>query len=171
MSLTFTFAGRAHFFAAFKQADQHLVVAVECTLSQLPSTQAMLDTAAQWSMLPPHVAEEMGFRTEPDPDVPRYSTRKGLLHGRIEEVNLAFRAELGTDLLKNAPFYICEQWDGPIVIGWNGCLEYLCFALDPRQYEEFFYFGVMQGQPGEGDQPQPGSVSSRTSSRTRSKRR
>jgi hypothetical protein len=41
-----------------------------------------------------------------------------------------------------ATFYISEQWDGPPVIGWGQCLELLPFAIDPRQHEEYFYFGM-----------------------------
>lgn len=145
MSLTLNFAARARFLPMAAQADYALIEAVECILSDLPPIHAMLDTAAQWSMLPGRAAEAMGYSTEPDPDTPRYSTRKGSLRGRIEPVKLTFPAELGEAAVMEAPFYICQSWDGPVVLGWTGCLECLCFALDARQYQELFYFGTNGG--------------------------
>jgi hypothetical protein len=145
VSLTLNFAGRARFLPMAQQAEDTLIVAVECVLADLPPMHAMLDTAAQWSLLPGRVAQAMGYSAEPDPDTPRYSTRKGSLHGRIEPVKLTFPAELGEAAVMEAPFYICESWDGPVVLGWTGCLESLCFALDARQYEELFYFGTNVG--------------------------
>lgn len=145
MSLTLTFTGRARFYPMAEQAEQTLIVAAECVLSDLPPILAMLDTAAQWSMLPGRVAQALGCSMEPDPDTPRYSTRKGSLHGRIEPIHLTFPAELGEAVVLEAPFYVCESWDGPVVLGWTGCLESLCFALDARQYEELFYFGSDNG--------------------------
>jgi hypothetical protein len=145
VSLTLTFAGKARFLSHLEYGNSRLIVAVECAFPGLPPIDAMLDTAAQWSMLPPTIAHELGCSTEPDPDVPRYSTRKGLLPGRIEPITFTLPAEVGAHVRLRAPFYICEEWEGPLMLGWTGCLEYLPFALDPRQHEEFFYFGSADG--------------------------
>jgi hypothetical protein len=78
VSLTLKFTGRARFLPMAEQADYTLIVAVECILSDLPPMHAMLDTAAQWSLIPGPVAVAMGYNTEPDPDTPRYQAYQAI---------------------------------------------------------------------------------------------
>jgi hypothetical protein len=143
LALTLTFAGKATFFAWHDHPAGKLPVAVRCRFGDLPPMHALLDTAAQWSVIPADLARQLGCSTEPDPDAPRYWTRRALLEGRLEQVQVSFPAEVGqAATVVEATFYVSDQWDGPPVIGWGLCLELLPFALDPRQHEEFFYFGM-----------------------------
>jgi hypothetical protein len=141
LELTLTFAGKAKFFAGYDHPAGKLPVAVRCRFGDLPPVHALLDTAAQWSVIPADLARQLGYPTDPDPDAPRYLTRRATLEGRLEPVEVSFLAEAGQTATVVATFYLSEQWDGPPVIGWGLCLELLPFALDPRQYEEHFYFG------------------------------
>jgi hypothetical protein len=115
-------------------------VAVACQFGPLPYF-ALLDTAADRCVLPPDVADELGFELEPDPDVPPYSTRQGLLYGRFERVPVTLLAAEGNPLEVDATWFISADWPGPAVLGWKGCLERIRFALDPTPGEEWFYFG------------------------------
>jgi hypothetical protein len=137
------YPARASYLADFRAGPHRLVVAVACQLGPLPYF-ALLDTAADWYVLPPEVAVELGFGLEPDPVVPPYSTRQGLLLGRHKRVPVILLAAEGDPLEVDATWFISPDWAGPMVIGWKGCLERLRFALDPTPGEEFIYFGPVQ---------------------------
>ena len=66
------------------------------------------------------------------------STRLGLLTGRLERLTVTFTASEGNNLAIEATCFITEDWHGPPVIGWKGCLERLRFAIDPGT--DTFYF-------------------------------
>ena len=134
------YASRASYLADFRAGPHRLVVAIACQLGLLPLF-ALLDTAADWCVLPPDLADELGLELEPDPDVPPYSTRQGLLYGRHERLPVTFLSGEGESLEVDATWFISADWSGPAVLGWKGCLERLRFALDPTPGEEWFYFG------------------------------
>jgi hypothetical protein len=101
LSFTQIYNGRAYYRTFQRYGPLRLVVAVECCLDGLPnSIVALLDTGAEWSLLPTDVARVLGCSEEYD------------------------------------------NWFGPIVIGWSGCLEGFRFALDPTPGHEHFYFGL-----------------------------
>ena len=56
----------------------------------------------------------------------------------MERIPVRFAAEEGNSLEVEATWFLSEDWIGPPVIGWKGCLERIRFALDPA--EEPFYF-------------------------------
>jgi hypothetical protein len=143
--VTFTqrYSARAPYLADFRAGPHRLVIAVACQLETL-SVFALLDTAADWCVLPPEVATALGFSLEPDPAFPPYSTRHGLLAGRQERMPILLLPEEGGSLEIDATWFISPDWPGPIVLGWKGCLERLRFALDPTPGEERFYFGEIQ---------------------------
>ena len=97
MNLTFTYQGRAHSHAAFQIGPHPLVVAVECRVGGLPAIHGLLDTAAQWCILPPSVARTLGLDLEPDSTIPAYSTRHGTMQGRLERLTVTFVAEDGAE--------------------------------------------------------------------------
>lgn len=68
----------------------------------------------------------------------RLSTRFGIISGWTERIPLLLPAEAGDDAEIDATWFISEDWLGPLVIGWKGCLERIRFALDPA--EDSFYF-------------------------------
>lgn len=141
MSLTLSCLGRTPYRAGYQSRTHPLIVAVECRVARLPAVYGLLDTAAHWCLLPPTLAVRLDCELEPDPNVPPYSTRYGLLQGRLERLPLTFTAEEGEEVEIDATWFVSEQWPGPLVIGWTGCLERMPFALDPSPGEEWFYFG------------------------------
>ena len=132
----------ASYYADKLVGPYRLVVAVECIVAGRVHY-ALLDTGADWCVLLPEEAAAMGYDLEPDPDLPPYSTRYGLLFGRRERAPILFPAEVGEPLEVDATWFISADWPGPLVIGWKGCLERMRFALDPSPEVEQFYFGPL----------------------------
>lgn len=104
----------------------------------------MLDTASTWVVLSKdlllyaEVELERGGLTEE-----KISTRLGTFRGYLERLPLSITAESGDSLQIEATCFICEDWPGPPVIGWKGCLERIRFAIEPSLNR--FYFGALAG--------------------------
>jgi hypothetical protein len=141
-SITLSFTGKARYLTEVEGGHGPLLVSVHCRIHPLEvPLLALLDTAAPWCVLRADLAEALGYDAAPDPDLPRLSTRFGLLPGRLERLPVVFVAEEGEDVEVEATWFISSDWPGPVVIGWKGCLERLRLALDPS--EEAFYFGPL----------------------------
>ena len=69
---------------------------------------------------------------------PHLHTRFGLLSGELVRMPVVFAADEGEPAEVEATWFISPDWPGPMVIGWNGCLERMRFAFDPREND--FYF-------------------------------
>jgi len=136
------YAGFSHYRADYLHGAHLLIVAVPCRFEKAtrPSL-ALLDTASTWCVLPGEVATEAGYDLKPDPLTPPLHTRFGLIHGRLERMDIVLPAEEGEDLPVSATCFLSEDWPGPPVLGWKGFLERLRFALDPN--EERFYFAPL----------------------------
>lgn len=63
------------------------------------------------------------------------------MHGRFERLQTWLVAEEGDELELEATWFISEDWPGPLVIGWKGCLERFRLALDPGK--DAIYFGAL----------------------------
>ncbi|MBI3722274.1 MAG: hypothetical protein HY248_06940 [Fimbriimonas ginsengisoli] len=136
-----SYRGRARYRTFHHYGPHRLVVAVECRLEGLASPHvALLDTGAEWSLLPTELARLLGFSAEYDEPVERYSVRGGTLTGRRARLLTSILAHEGEELTLDASWFIADNWVGPIVIGWSGCLESFRFALDPTPGNEYFYF-------------------------------
>jgi hypothetical protein len=143
LSFTQIYNGRAYYRTFQRYGPHRLVVAVECRLDGLPSSiVALLDTGAEWSLLPTDVARVLGYSEEYDEPVEEYSVRGGVLTGRRARILTSFPATEGDELTLDASWFIADNWFGPIVIGWSGCLEGFRFALDPTPGHEHFYFDL-----------------------------
>jgi hypothetical protein len=118
-----------------------LFVAVPCIVEGwLIPVEGMLDTAAEWCVLPAALAPEVDGEGLPQDQV-RLETRLGSFEGRLERLKIRFPAIEGQPLAVEATWFVSPDWTGPLVLGWKGCLERFRFALDPR--EERFYFGEL----------------------------
>jgi hypothetical protein len=145
LSLLQLYTGRARYYADHRQGPHILFVAVECRIGGLTNTfQALLDTAAQWCVLPSSVAQELGYDGD-EADV-LLSTRLGDFAGRLEQIPVSLEAREGVSLEIEATWLVTDQWEGPAVIGWKGCLERMRFALDP--FTDDFYFAGCDVPPG-----------------------
>ncbi|QTA86202.1 Uncharacterized protein dnm_022230 [Desulfonema magnum] len=106
---------------------------------------ALLDTGASWSVIGGDIAaiieEEIG---EPIQSFP-ISTRLGKISDSLHRIDISLLAEQnsGHDLTVDSTVFVSQEWDGPIVLGYNGFLERIRFALDSGIFpgEELFYFG------------------------------
>ena len=67
-------------------------------------------------------------------------TRFGLLEGFLARAPVTFAAD--RDLVVDATWFISSEWNGPVVLGWKGCLERMHFAFDT--VGELFWFGPQE---------------------------
>jgi hypothetical protein len=137
-----TFAQEYQGWSAYS-SDAHwgpfrLFVSVPCVIDGwLIPSQAMIDTAAEWCVLPAALAP---LRLGGVVGVSRVSleTRLGTFEGRLERLPVQFPAVEGAPLTVDATWFVSPDWPGPPVLGWKGCLERFKFAPDPEA--ERFYF-------------------------------
>jgi hypothetical protein len=123
VDLNHSYRGASTYFPDHVSGPHRLIVGVLCQLGDPPvSTHALLDTGSDWCVLPPWLAERLGFDRAPNPAVPPLLTRFGTLWGRQERLMLTFRADIGDDLTVEATCFISENWPGPLVIGWKGMM-------------------------------------------------
>ena len=123
----------------FRLGPYRLLVAVSCYVGD-PSlrSDALLDTAAEWCVLPAKMMSPLGFEAIADPTT-RLETRFGVFSGSLERAPVRFPAAEGEPLTIDATWFVSAEWLGPLVLGWRGCLERFRFAFDP--HAERFYFG------------------------------
>ena len=140
MSLIQTYAGRAHY-QADRELEQHrLFVEVACWVGR-QKVDALVDTASEWCVLPAGIAAQLGYEVHADEMDARLHTRYGTMVGQLVRIPVGFQADEGVIVEIEATWFISEDWPGPPVLGWKGCLERIRFALDPG--EESFYFAEL----------------------------
>jgi hypothetical protein len=100
--------------------------------------EALLDTGSGWCVLPPLTAPEIGIDLDAIEADVRIHTRLGTFAGSLVRISLEFEAWLGGGAPVDATWFVCADWPGPMVLGWQGCLERIRFGLDPT--EDAFYF-------------------------------
>lgn len=139
MALTQTYSGRALYVADFLERPHRLFAAISCRIGQLPFRfEGLLDTGSEWCVMRADVARR--FRPPlPGAEATVMLTRFGSIVGHVQRVPITFPALEGEELTVDATWFVSEEWPGPMVIGWKGCLERIRFALDPS--DESFYFG------------------------------
>jgi hypothetical protein len=143
LSFIQSYRGRTRYRTFHRYGIHRLVVAVECRLEGLAnSVIALLDTGAEWSLLPTNVAQDLGFTSDYDEPAEEYNVRGGMLTGRRVRLLTSSPATEGDELTLDASWFVADNWFGPIVIGWSGCLEGFRFALDPTPDHEHFYFDL-----------------------------
>jgi hypothetical protein len=137
VTLRQSYTGRSPYQPDSEAGIHSLLVAVECRIGDFPNAVlALLDTASHWCVLPPEIAEALGYSAEPT-DL-AYLTRFGRLEGRLHLIPVFFVAYDGDTLQVDATWFVAGDWTGPAVIGWKGCLERMRFALDPAKDHIYF---------------------------------
>jgi predicted aspartyl protease len=140
LSLTQTYAGRSRY-QADRQLEQHrLFVEVACWVG-LQKVDALVDTGSQWCVLSAQLAAQLGYDSQADESDTRLHTRFGTIVGRLARIQISLHADEGERIHVETTWFISEDWPGPPVLGWKGCLERIRFALDPS--EESFYFAEL----------------------------
>ena len=140
MKRTQNYTGSLRYLHAYPDGLHTLVVGIPCVLGNLRDQDvALLDTAAEWCVLRPDIAEALGYPESTDGPPAQLTTRLGLFTGTLERIQVTFPAVDGGDLAVEATWFVSTDWPGPLVLGWTGCLERFRFALDSS--DETFYFG------------------------------
>ncbi len=121
-------------------------VILQVLLDGLPAT-CVLDTGAPYVILAPYLAPHLGIDPAHALDQARIVHRGISYYGGLHRLALEFPAGQGESLTVEATAFVPEQdaaeaWgDLPSFLGMAGCLERLCFALDPGS--DAFYFGPL----------------------------
>jgi hypothetical protein len=140
MALTQTYDGKSIYGADVPYRSHRLFVAVYCQIGNHPDRfEGLLDPAAEWCVLTPTIAEDLGIALQSGEGNWRLQSRFGTISGDLIRIPLIFPAVEGEQVTVDATWFVSADWPGPLVIGWKGCLERLRFALDPG--DESFYFG------------------------------
>jgi len=91
---------------------------------------AFLDTGCRYVVISKGICENYDIAVCEDYPI-RMSTRLGDFSGFINRFPIYFIADNGDSLEVESTCFISEDWPGPIMIGWLGCLERMKFAIDP----------------------------------------
>jgi hypothetical protein len=106
-------------------------------------TLAMLDTGAPFMICAPSIASSLGLDPNAAIDPTTLVVRGSRVEGALHRLNVTIRAEQGNELTINATAFVPSQtadWPGiPSILGLEGCLEWVRFALDTSA--DTFYFG------------------------------
>jgi hypothetical protein len=139
MDLQQEFLGCSHYIPDCETDGHILLIGVECYIGAAPTeVMALLDCAAEWSVLPTTIADELGYSGQSEGWRMVLSTRFGTLEGVVVNIPTTFKAQHGEDVSISARWFVSDYWYGPAVIGWRGCLASLNFALN--QTENRIYF-------------------------------
>ena len=137
------FTGRAIYVTDKIDGPFRLVVAVPCEVGDLPERwSALLDTGSEWCVLPADLAAATGYASVAEEANEELHTRFGILRGSLQRIPVTFPAADGDPLVIEATWFVSDEWPGPIVIGWKGCLERMRFALNPT--DDVFYFASLE---------------------------
>lgn len=70
----------------------------------------------------------------------RLHTRLSTFAGERVRERLTFSPDAGeietgeaNRVVVEATWFLSVEWPGPLVIGWKGCLERMCFGVDPGE--------------------------------------
>src|SRR5579862_6413729 len=107
-------------------------------------TEAVIDTGAPYLVLNPSLAHSLNLYTTDSLLRVPFQAVNFFGFGDIHRVTLELLADRGSsfavDVTALVPVVAPEQeWDLPVVLGWDGCLERIRFAIDPVY--QMFYFG------------------------------
>lgn len=111
---------------------------------------AFVDTGGVYFLCSPEVAFELGLQPEASIGTLRMLFRGVFYYGHLHRIPLTFRAEEGHPLTVEVTAFVPQllpgiEWSAefPCILGMNGCLERLRFAIDPLT--DTFYFGDLTG--------------------------
>lgn len=138
--------GSACYFFDYTAESCRYLVGVKCKLGDNEADEmALLDTAAEWSVVGEDTAELLELPVESPAQQITMNTRRGDLHGGLYRIPITLLAEsgFGRDLVVEGTVFVSKDWDGPVVLGYRGFLERLRIAIDPgsRLDEARFFFG------------------------------
>lgn len=100
---------------------------------------ALLDTGAEWSVLDPEIAAEIGLADADGQEI-TMGHRHGSTLGKLVRANLTMLADEGDSLEVEATVFVpTEHWPaGRNLIGYMGFLERIRIALDSQSRDVYF---------------------------------
>jgi hypothetical protein len=112
-----------------------LIIGVECHFPRWSKIgMVLLDSGAQYSVVGEEIyaALSQTFQPtfQPTGEIIKMSTRRGLIKGVLERIEIRLVADVGEDLNLETTFFISEEWTGPTVLGFS-TLSQMRMALDP----------------------------------------
>jgi hypothetical protein len=139
----FTRGSQPYFYGAIATEQKDKRVILEVVIEGF-RTHAMLDTGAAFIACSPSVASQLRLDPTKFIDRARLHIRGKYVTGVLYRMDLTLAAEEGDQLTITATTFIPDPgipWVGlPSIIGLEGCLEQVRFALDTS--DETFYFGA-----------------------------
>jgi hypothetical protein len=136
-------SGRSKFFdhhPRFMEPTAKVFVKVELP-GYVGPLMAQVDTGAAYSTIETDVARALElFRREGH--LARVSSRLGTISGKLIRHPLTLMADAGRSLDLEVTFFVSQDWRGPTVLGYTGCLDHMRIALDSSP--NMFYFGKQE---------------------------
>ncbi len=133
------YTGGAYLRFLYEIGQHKLITGVECEFPNIQHPQmALLDTGAELSIVSGEVYQ-LYFQKQVFLGTPvgttSIHTRLGTFKGSLYRVEVELTAHWGEPLTVEGTFLFCEAWNGPTVLGLQGFLERIRFAIDPN-YEQ-----------------------------------
>jgi predicted aspartyl protease len=104
---------------------------------------ALLDTGAAWTILHHELSRSLGLLNAEGIEAPPLNTWMGVQRGRLVKCSLVLCADQGADLNIDATVFASEDWQGLNILGYQGLLSSLRFAIDPTQNSGRWFFGEL----------------------------
>jgi hypothetical protein len=118
--------------------DARIVIPV--AISSIPKpVLAVVDTAASWCIFEREVGSRFAQGLIRLPGRVVLSTRLGVFQGTLYRGQITLPADEGESLDLDATVFVCPDWPGPNFLGYQGFLQRIRFAVDPKN--NLFYFG------------------------------
>jgi len=107
-------------------------------------TDAMVDTGSVYFLCSPQIANLLYLEENASLGLESILIRGVNIQGRLHRLPLTIQAEIGESLELEVTAFVPDQshvdWEGfPCILGFQGCLERIRFAIDP--HTNTFYFG------------------------------
>ena len=111
-------------------------------------TSAFVDTGGIYLLCPPHLADDLGLNLDEGEPVGPIRSARGRFEGVLLRLPLTLFAEEGHSLVIEPTVFVPRLKPGdelsedfPCILGMQGCLERLRFAVDPNN--DTFHFGEL----------------------------
>ena len=101
-------------------------------------TAMLVDTACGYCVISAKLARDYGWESAGDLEELDVSTRLGTFRGVVDRMDVTFRGADEVSLTVDCTWIIIDDWTGPTVLGWKGCLERFRFTFEPL--DNWFYF-------------------------------
>lgn len=120
-------------------------IVIVTIVERLP-VEAALDTGGSFLVCNPELVEWLGLYPGTGISTASLFIRGMSVNGELHRVTMTLEAQSGenvdVEVTAFAPVLHPEQiWDLPVILGLQGCLEFIRFAVDPAT--NTFYFGAL----------------------------